>query len=199
MKNLFLSDSIISEFIKVVPITLLVDIIYIIVKIIYIKRKNIKINYKRELIYLVFICYLTGLFNLLLVPSNFWSAIWQFVFNKVLYNPFDGILTFSFNLVPTIYKVIIGEYVLGSWVKTMLLGNLLMFVPLGILLNLCFKKINNKTIFVYALLIPIIIEFIQPIVGRSFDTDDIIMNFLGIIVGYFIIFIINKLISKSKI
>lgn len=27
---------------------------------------------------------------------------------------------------------------------------------------------------------------IQPIVGRSFDVDDLILNFAGIVVGYFL-------------
>ena len=32
--------------------------------------------------------------------------------------------------------------------------------------------------------IPLVIELMQPIVGRSFDTDDLIANFLGILVGW---------------
>jgi len=38
----------------------------------------------------------------------------------------------------------------------------------------------------YAVITPIAIELLQPVIGRSFDVDDVMMNFAGIIIGYFI-------------
>ena len=190
MKKLLLGDSLINQFIQVLPITFLIDLIYIIFKIIYLKRKKININYYHEIFNLIFISYLVILFNLILVPVNFWSRIWNFVFYGVKQNPFSIMFEFSYNFVPIFYKIIMHEYTIGSWVKTMLIGNILMFIPLGIFLFV--KKITIKKIFLYAILIPLIIELIQPIIGRSFDIDDLILNFLGIIIGYFITFILYK-------
>ena len=198
MKNLLLGNSIINQFMQVVPITLLIGMIYIIFRSIYVKRKKIHFNYKQELLYLIFICYLVGLFNLVLVPSNFWSRIWHFIFYGFSNNPFAGIFYFEYNFTPILYKIIKGEYILGSWVKTMIIGNVLMFIPFGILLSLCNKKINSKNIFLYAILIPLMIEILQPFIGRSFDIDDIIMNFLGIIIGYLIIICIKKILKFRK-
>ena len=100
MKKLLLGDSLINQFIQVLPITFLIDLIYIIFKIIYLKRKKININYYHEIFNLIFISYLVILFNLILVPVNFWNRIWNFVFYGVKQNPFSIIFEFSYNFVP---------------------------------------------------------------------------------------------------
>ncbi len=193
MKELFTGNSVINQFIQVIPITLLVGLLYIIFRFLKLKKNNSDINYKREILYLIFICYIVGLFNLVLVPINFWNIIWYNVFYNFNENPFAGIFDFSYNFIPTIYKIIIGEYTLDSWVKAMIVGNFLMFIPMGILLSLCFENVNKKNIFKYAVLIPLAIEVLQLVVGRSFDIDDLLMNFLGIVIGYFIVELVKKL------
>lgn len=193
MKELFTGNSVINQFIQVIPITLLVGLLYIIFRFLKLKKNNSDINYKREILYLIFICYIVGLFNLVLVPINFWDIIWYNIFYNFNENPFAGIFDFSYNFIPTIYKIIIGEYTLDSWAKAMIVGNFLMFIPMGILLSLCFENVNKKNIFKYAVLIPLAIEVLQLVVGRSFDIDDLLMNFLGIVIGYFIVELVKKL------
>ena len=198
MKELFTGNSVINQFIQVIPITLLVGLLYIIFRFLKLKKNNSDINYKREILYLIFICYIVGLFNLVLVPRNFWDIIWYNIFYNFNENPFAGIFDFSYNFIPTIYKIIIGEYTLDSWGKAMIVGNFLMFIPMGIMLPLVFKNINKKNIFVIAILITLLIEILQPIVGRSFDIDDIIMNFIGSIIGYLAVTIFIKLKETNK-
>lgn len=193
MKELFTGNSVINQFIQVIPITLLVGLLYIIFRFLKLKKSNGDINYKKESLYLIFVCYIVGLFNLVLVPRNFWDIIWYNIFYNFNENPFAGIFDFSYNFIPTIYKIIIGEYTLDSWEKAMIVGNFLMFIPMGILLSLCLKSISRKDMFKYALLIPLAIEVIQLVVGRSFDIDDLVMNFLGIVIGYYIVELVKKL------
>ena len=193
MREIFTGNSVINQFIQVIPITLLVGLLYIIFRFLKLKKNNSDINYKREILYLIFICYIVGLFNLVLVPINFWDIIWYNIFYNFNENPFAGIFDFSYNFIPTIYKIIIGEYTLDSWAKAMIVGNFLMFIPMGILLSLCFENVNKKNIFKYAVLIPLAIEVLQLVVGRSFDIDDLLMNFLGIVIGYFIVELVKKL------
>lgn len=193
MREIFTGNSVINQFIQVIPITLLVGILYIIFRFLKLKKNNSDINYKREILYLIFICYIVGLFNLVLVPINFWNIIWYNIFYNFNENPFAGIFDFSYNFIPTIYKIIIGEYTPDSWVKAMIVGNFLIFIPMGILLSLCFENVNKKNIFKYAVLIPLAIEVLQLVVGRSFDIDDLVMNFLGIVIGYFIVELVKKI------
>lgn len=193
MREIFTGNSVINQFIQVIPITLLVGLLYIIFRFLKLKKNNSDINYKMEIVHLIFICYIVGLFNLVLVPRNFWNTIWHNIFYNLNENPFEGIFDFSYNFIPTIYKIIIGNYALGDWVKTMIVGNLLMFIPMGILLSLCFKNFKKKNMFKYAILIPFTIEVLQLVVGRSFDIDDLVMNFLGIVIGYFIVELVKKI------
>ena len=193
MREIFTGNSIINQFIQVIPITLLVGLLYIIFRFLKLKKNNSDINYKKEILYLIFVCYIVGLFNLVLVPRNFWNTIWHNIFYNLNENPFEGIFDFSYNFIPTIYKIIIGEYTLDSWGKVMIVGNFLMFIPMGILLSLYFENVNKKNIFKYAVLIPLAIEVLQLVVGRSFDIDDLVMNFLGIVIGYFIVELVKKI------
>lgn len=60
------------------------------------------------------------------------------------------------------------------------------------------KKINNRSVLKIAIFVPIAVELIQPVIGRSFDTDDLILNFAGIILGYFIARLFAAVIGKLK-
>lgn len=195
MYQILVSGTTIGLFLQVVPITVVLGASYLILRLIYLQKKQIPIKWSLEIVRTLFICYLTGLANLILVPRNFWSGIWANIF--VGYSGseielFDG----TFNFTPIVFKVISGELTLGSWVKTMLAGNFLMFIPMGFFLPLAASKMDFKKILKIAIVVPIIVEIIQPIVGRSFDIDDIILNFAGIMIGYLFVVCIIKLSKK---
>lgn len=81
------------------------------------------------------------------------------------------------------------------------IGNILLFIPLGIGLTLYFSDVQKcfkKTISI-VLLVTISIESMQFVFGvllgyvyRSTDIDDIILNTLGGLIGYWIIFKMNN-------
>ena len=104
----------------------------------------------------------------------------------------------GFNLVPTIIKTLSGEIVIGSWIKTMLIGNVAMFLPLGFFLPFVTGKVNRKNIFAVAAVVPFIAELLQMIFGRSLDVDDLICNFIGIAAGFFIGLAIRNIKGKNK-
>ena len=78
-------------------------------------------------------------------------------------------------------------------------GNLFAFIPLPIMIKTFFPKFNNIVLLVIGLLLPISIEAYQYIFkcGNT-DIDDIILNFGGFLIGFFIYFFINQRISKQK-
>jgi glycopeptide antibiotics resistance protein len=183
--SLLNSGSVLSLFLQVIPITLLVGVIYAVYRCVRIKKHGNTVSWGTEIMRWLFVCYLTGLINLILVPANLWMFIWANVFVGYSHSElvfFSG----DFNLVPTVFKLITGELTIGRWVLKMLVYNFLMFVPFGFFLPFVFEKINNRSIWKVAVIVPIVVEVIQPVVGRSFDVDDLILNFAGIIVGYFI-------------
>lgn len=113
----------------------------------------------------------------------------------------------SVNLVP--FRTISGY--LNAWAGgTMnweipfrnLLGNIVLFIPLGIFLPLLFRPLANFGRWLLALSILLLsIELIQLITRRgSFDIDDLILNTLGACAGFALYIILNCLpIFKTKI
>lgn len=177
--------SVFSLFLQVVPITLLVGVVYAIYRCIRIRKQERTVCWGKEIMRWLFACYLTGLVNLILVPANLWMYIWATICAGYSHSEiafFSG----EFNLVPTVFKLMTGELTIGRWVLKMLVYNFLMFVPFGFFLPFVSEKVNNRNIWKIAVLVPVAAEVIQPIVGRSFDVDDLILNFAGIVVGYFI-------------
>lgn len=195
--SLMSSGSILGLFLQVLPITFAIGIAYAICRFIRIKRHGNTFRFGKELMRLLFVCYLTGLVNLTLVPANMWMNIWA---RLIVGYSDNSIVLFSgeFNLVPTVVRVLSGELTLGKWTVEMLVGNCMMLIPLGFFLPFVLYGISGKLALIIAAATPIVIEVMQPIVGRSFDTDDLITNFFGIIVGYGIAVAIKTLYGKSS-
>ncbi len=178
-----LSGSVAGRFLQVLPITCVVGILYAGCRYRALARRKTAVAWKTEIIRWLFVCYLTGLVTLVLVPDNLWTFLWFYLRNGYagleLPPPFSGEL----NLVPTLLKILAGEMTMGSWVRTMLVGNLLMYLPMGVFLPLVFERIGKSDVWKLALIIPLSVEIIQPILGRSFDVDDLLLNFMGIVIG----------------
>jgi len=198
------SGTVAGYFFEAVPVTILVGIIYAVYRYFKIKKQRIPVSLGSEIVRWLFVCYLTGLCYLLFAPRTVFTELYRYIlFGYVDWGAAGSLadslhfFTFEFNLVPTVFLWLNGEITIGSWVKSMLIGNLLMFIPMGIFLSLIFKKINNRNIFKIAILIPVVVEIVQPVVGRSFDVDDIIMNFLGILIGYFMCLGVKLVIRKN--
>lgn len=110
--------------------------------------------------------------------------------------------TYQYNLIPfhEIRRFLIYRRQLGfAAVALNLAGNVLAFVPFGMLLPLLVKRARSfgKTLvlgFDFSLLVEILQLFSK--VG-SFDVDDIILNTLGVIVGY-VLFWLMRVLHLNK-
>lgn len=99
-------------------------------------------------------------------------------------------------LVPfeTIYETffISGGYYLSEVAH--IFGNVLMFLPLGFYLPLISRRVTGlKQVFFFILVSSLLIEFMQLLLSfvvgpyRSVDIDDLILNTLGGVLGYFLL------------
>lgn len=194
------SGSILGYFLQAVPITVVVGIVYTILRLVFLKRRKYPVIWFSEAMRLLFVCYLTGLCSLVILPANFWLNVYDGIF----FGWWEYMGTFfhfgEVNLIPTIVKCLSGEFTLGSWVKEMLLGNVVMFMPLGFFLPFVTEKLNKKRALTIAVIVPVVVEFVQLIVGRSFDIDDLICNFIGIVLGLFLAWGVKQLpVSRGKV
>ena len=84
------------------------------------------------------------------------------------------------------------QYLDGTLIAHYLIGdlffNLILFMPLVVALLVIDKDLSLKTMVLSILSVSTIVEILE-VVSRfgSFDTQDILMNFLGAIVAYFIV------------
>lgn len=131
-------------------------------------------------------------------------------FNKYFYispesNGFFDLYTWqqNSNLIPfgNTYEYIVGSDKFNmDIIINNTLGNILIFIPLGIFLPILFKKYKTFTqVFVSSIIISFTIEVLQFFLQiGQFDIDDVILNTVGGAVGYLIIKLLMRVAKLSR-
>lgn len=172
-------------YIYIVAILIVIWAIYRIIVLIKSKEKNIL----REVAINIFFIYFLILINLTICKMDMLQIRFQHKF-YVNYIPFiETINMFKDNFMGignTIYNVV---------------GNILLFVPLGFFIPLLFEKKNKIiNIALYGFYASLAIELIQLITAINLtDIDDIMFNTLGAILGFFIYNVFYYVIKKTKL
>ena len=197
IRSIMNSGSVFGYFLQALPVAIFVGILYVVIRIAFLKKQNRQIQWLSEVLRVLFVCYLTGLVSLVVLPANFWLCFYDGIF----FGWWDGLREQlhigDVNLVPSVIKCLAGELSLGSWVKTMLIYNILMFVPFGFFLPLTTKIKSFRKMILVAAITPVCMEVLQLVFGRSFDADDLICNFIGILAGAALAFAILKIPALS--
>ena len=126
-------------------------------------------------------------------------------FKGSFYELSDRINTYSmqgsinYNLIPFRSMSAQIERITQWWALKNLLGNIIPFIPFGFLLPIAYKKFSSAiSIFVIGLASILLIEIFQFFTKLgSFDVDDIILNMIGIVCGYVIFLVINRLFVRK--
>ena len=156
------------------------------------RRRNESVSYEKELLLTLFFLYVVCGLAITVIPLPYTEVR----------NPTAN----DFNVVPVINTIRElratftprTSYMTPHLLKN-ILGNVALFVPLGIFLPLLSEKFHSlKRLMLFALICSLAIEFIQYVSKffgsfRSVDIDDVILNSLGAFLG-FIIF--DKLLMK---
>ncbi|SFA69402.1 MULTISPECIES: VanZ family protein [unclassified Bacillus (in: firmicutes)] len=165
-----------------------ITIIWLIFKavmIIFIKKEFVL---KREVVNLFYFISVMGIIGLTLFPIE--------IATGTEYDSPNNFVPFS-----SIKELLNHFYFMGPLKN--ILGNIILFIPLGFILVLKFKRINGMlTVIIVGLLSSTTIEIIQLLLpNRAFDVDDIILNVLGTMVGFLLLKLtsIEKIIGLSSI
>ena len=138
-------------------------------RITYLIKYKVKVVFYKEILMLGFIMYVITLFEVVTFQDVSWSSS-NFI-------PFKEMLRYQFGT-KLFFKNVIG--------------NMIMFIPFGFFTSYFLKLKKFYSIFFLTLLTSITIETTQLLIGRVFDIDDIFLNIIGGLVGYFIFKIIYK-------
>ena len=76
------------------------------------------------------------------------------------------------------------------------IGNFLMFLPFGLLYPLSQKEPAWRKCVIKGFIAVAVIEVLQPIFGRAFDVNDIILNSMGIVASTTFLMGVKKIIKR---
>ena len=153
------------------PMIALTCVVLIILRLTYLLKNKQKMIIGNELMMLTFIIYILCLFQI--VTSQDVSAV-------------HGVNV-------TLFKEL-TRYQIGSRLFFRnIIGNILMFVPFGFFTSYYLKLDKKRIIFYVTFVVSVVIELIQLKIGRAFDVDDIILNLVGSIIGYYIYRLMDKI------
>lgn len=165
---------------------LAVSIIWCVIRVI-VALCNKRVDVVRELqLLLVYVC--------IVVIIRFTFCPFGTVDGKIQPLLFDAerILPFRINLIPFVY---LFDYETVREIMLNLLGNSLMFVPVGIVYPIVYKKLNTHVKVIAAGIgFSLAIELLQlPFFDRVSDVDDLILNSLGYVLGYLIYLLVKRI------
>ncbi|MEF9991751.1 MAG: VanZ family protein [Romboutsia sp.] len=165
----------------------------------YLFKKNKSINLFREIILLIFFLYFLILLNL----TVFKSGSIEFVnpLNTSIYKQYGIKGVVNFIPFKETINTLINEMVPIANPIRNIVGNMLVFMPLGFLIPLLFDNFNNfKKILALGVLSSLLIEITQLFInGNACDIDDIIYNTIGAVVGWIFFKIFVKLVHKINL
>ena len=107
----------------------------------------------------------------------------------------EKIIPLWINIVPIVHLFDVYE----GW-QINIIGNIMMFIPVGLTWPFCFKKLDTigKTVLA-GTGFPLFIEITQlPFYDRCSDVDDLILNTTGILIGAIIYFGVKRLRTVKK-
>ncbi len=166
-----------------------ITVLWVIVRAI-VALKNRKIDIRHELKLLIFYFYIEIMAMIVYFPMNFASGqIGTMKFDS------ERIIPPLLNPVPIIH--IFDRY--AGWLRN-LIGNIILFIPIGIIWPFCFKKMNNiLKVTAAGLGFSLFIELSQLLLyERMTDADDLILNTLGALTGAVIYFSVSLIIRKKR-
>ena len=178
--------------VRTIPAFVITFLVFSMQRVKFFSHRKINSTGFREFLLSLFAGYLAFLVIMLFTPNSYIANAGINLTNE----NFDFVGNFKdrissgawgVNLVP--FRTIRNYIKYSGFLHTMIniFGNIIIFVPFGILLAEIFPKTRNiLKILGITFATSFFVEFIQFFIGRSVDIDDLILNLLGSVIGYFI-------------
>lgn len=155
------------------PTVVIGAMIAVLLRITYLVVNKKKFILHDELLKLCFIIYILCLFYVVTFQDVSWSSHNYIPFKEIFRYDFGSALFFK-----------------------NIFGNLLLFLPYGIIIKKYIKVDKISVVLLLAFITSLSIEVVQFLIGRVFDVDDVILNVIGCLLGYIIYTLFVKLNDK---
>ena len=160
----------------------------------FVKKKLIEFNIKRELSLLVFALYCVCIFSQTLMPLYYFDE-----YGFEIFFPHFGL---QYNFIPFFsiieyINVELGNIQMGTeylyFLRLNIWGNIFFFTPFGLLMPILWEKFEQlRTLLLFTLIVFVAKEILQHFIGMRTDIDDVILNVFGVLLGYLVFNVIYK-------
>lgn len=172
---------------------------YALLRIAYLRIRRVQTTISREVLLGIGVLYVVGLLSQTVLPPGYYGFENGEFYARAIIRPERYL-----NLVPlrTVWSYAFGsnDHV-SNWDQISslnLLANVGLFMPIGFLLPLLRSRITRlKHVFVVGVTVSVAIEVVQFFFGRSADVDDVILNVLGVCVGYGVLTLLRLLSTRT--
>ena len=170
------------------PIIIIFKVLHIFFK----KKIGKKIFPFHEIALIIFSVYIVGVLSQTILPKHEFTEngihFFEEFFDDRNFIPFKMLYDSWINL--SVYR----NY---TFIFVNLVGNIILFFPIGFFLPLLWNKINNLTITLsICAALSIFIEIIQIPMKRGTDIDDFLLNVLGAFLGFLLYRLVDRLFPK---
>ena len=157
------------------PIVAITVIAIISLRITYVIKNKSKFILHEELLSLLFVIYILMFFQVV---------------------TYQDVINYGNNFIP--FREL-TRYTFGSrlFYKN-IVGNILLFMPYGFFASYYLKLDKKRLSFFLVLVVSLSIECVQLAIGRCFDVDDILLNLIGGMIGYFVYRFLDKITDKMS-
>ena len=172
--NQYFTNTIYDMIYSTLPMVVVTVIVLVTIRLIYLLKNKEHIVLYKEIFMLTFVVYILCLFQIVTIQDTVSWSTNNFV-------PFKEIMRYDFGTT-LFFKNIIG--------------NILLFLPFGFFVSYILKSKDVILPLIISIICSISVETVQLYIGRVFDVDDIILNVLGGIAGYFVYKGVHNFSSK---
>lgn len=165
-----LRDTIINIVRNVWPMMLIFITIIASIRVTYILTKKEKFVFYQDILALGFIIYILCLFYVVTFQDVNWSSSNFVPFREMFRYPIGSVM-----------------FIRNA------LGNILIFMPYGFFVSYFLKLSKVQIAFILTMIASVTIEVTQLMIGRVFDIDDILLNLLGGVIGYFLFHLLSRI------
>ena len=171
-----IQDTLQRVFTENYPMLIIFTAVIVIIRIAYLIVNKKEFVFYKELFLFAFVVYSISLFYVVTFEDNNYGTN---------------------NFIP--FREITRYELFSSYFIHNVIGNIILFVPFGYFVSTILKTRKPFAIFFVSIMTSLTIELTQYLIGRTFDIDDIILNFAGCTFGYLVYLIINILEKKFTI
>ena len=174
-------DTLLFYTMKTLPVFLCLFLAFLSFPLYFSRKNNSKVNWKLLLIQYVFTAYLVLVLSIVGVTSLLF-----FLQNP----PYFKVSNMDVNLMPFVnLRSDLRQY----------LANIFLFVPFGLLFPFLNPEKNLLSTFLWGIGFSFSIEFLQIFSLRTSDINDLLMNGLGVLLGYLLLAFIQKIRFHAKL